>query len=33
MAQTRLRSDCTGQSGLFAGRFARFGRTYPMAHA
>jgi hypothetical protein len=30
VAQTRLRSDCEGHFGLFAGRFARFGRTYPM---
>ena len=33
VAQTRLRSDCTGQSGLFAGHLAHFGRTYPRAHA
>lgn len=33
VAQTRLRSDCDGQSGLFAGRLAHFGRTYPTAHA
>ena len=33
VVQTRLRSECEGHFGLFAGRFARFGRTYPMAHA
>lgn len=33
VAQTRLRNECEGHFGLFAGRFARFGRTYPMAHA
>jgi len=33
IAQTGLRSDWSGHFGLFAGRFARFGRTYPMAHA
>ncbi len=33
VAQTRLRSDCTGQSGLFAGHLAHVGRTYPRAHA
>lgn len=33
VSQTRLRSDCTGQSGLFAGHLAHFGRTYPRAHA
>jgi len=32
-AQTRLRSDCDGQSGRFAGHLAHFGRTYPQAHA
>lgn len=33
VAQTRLRNECEGHFGLFAGRFARFGRTYPTAHA
>jgi len=33
VAQTRPRSKFEGHFGLFAGRFARFGRTYPMAHA
>ena len=32
-AQTRLRSDCNGPSGRFAGPPAHFGRTYPWAHA
>ena len=31
-AETTVR-DCTGQSGLFAGHLAHFGRTYPRAHA
>ncbi len=33
IAQTGLRSDWSGHFGLFAGRFARSGRTYPMVHA
>ncbi|MFC7411827.1 hypothetical protein [Hydrogenophaga atypica] len=33
VAQTGLRSDWSGHYGLFAGRFALFGRTYPMVHA
>lgn len=33
VVQTRLRSECEGHFGLFAGRFAHFGRTYPRAHA
>ena len=32
-AQTRLRTDCNGPSGRFAGPPAHFGRTYPWAHA
>lgn len=31
--QMRLRSDCEGHCGLFVGRFAHFGRTYPTVHA
>lgn len=33
VAQKRLRSEFGAHFGLFAGRFAHFGRTYPVIHA
>jgi hypothetical protein len=32
-AQTRLGSDWSGHFGLFASRFAHFGRTHPTVYA